>query len=135
MIRLIEGQYPNYKKLIPEKFKKSLALDRESFQTSLKRVSLLSHEKSKGILMKIDSDTMEISSKNESGHAKEQISVGYKGEELEVGFNSKYILEALSSFEEGDSQIYFDIQDDMSPGLIHSENDKNYKCVVMPMRI
>ena len=135
MIRLIEGQYPDYRRLIPKKLERSLVIDREIFQNTLKRVSLLSDEKSKGVSLKIKPGMMELTSQNETGDAKEEMSIDYKGKELQIGFNSRYILDVLSSFGENDKKIHFEIKDNMSPGLVQSEKDLDYKCVVMPMRI
>jgi len=81
MIRLIEGKYPNYKQLIPQKLQKDIKVNKELLQSSLKRVSLLSNQKSKGVTLAFKNNKMEISSNNpELGDAKEEIAINYKGE-------------------------------------------------------
>lgn len=134
MIRLIEGRYPNYQQLIPQNFSQHLLVKREALLSSLKRVSLLSNAKSKGVTLSISPGKMEITSNNpELGDAKEELEVEYKGNELKIGFNAKYILDVLSSMNEEKVQI--ELNDQLSPGLMRPHNDPSYTCVVMPMRI
>ena len=134
MVRLIEGKYPNYQQLIPQGLKKAATIDRDSLLSSIRRVSLLSNQKSKGVTIALTKDRMEISSNNpELGDAKEEIEVDYSGEDLKIGFNAKYILDILNSFSE--DRLSLELDGQLSPGLIRPENDKNYTCVVMPMRI
>lgn len=134
MVRLIEGKYPNYQQLIPQKAMKTANIDREIFLGSIRRVSLLSNHKSKGVTISLSSGKMEITSNNpELGDAKEEIDVDYSGEEMKIGFNAKYILDILNSFD--DQSLDLELDGQLSPGLIRPENDKKYTCVVMPMRI
>ncbi|MCB9072652.1 MAG: DNA polymerase III subunit beta [Bdellovibrionaceae bacterium] len=134
MVRLIEGKYPNYQQLIPQQMKKHASINRETFLGSIRRVSLLSNHKSKGITFNLTKGKLEISSNNpELGDAKEEIDVDYSGEDLKIGFNAKYIMDILNSFEDSSLELALDSQ--LSPGLIRPENDKSYTCVVMPMRI
>jgi len=134
MVRLIEGKYPNYKQLIPENLKKTASIGREALLSSIRRVSLLSNQKSKGVTIALSHGKMEISSNNpDLGDAKEEIEVKYDGEDLKIGFNARYILDILNSFDEDTLNLELDGQ--LSPGLIRPSSDKNYTCVVMPMRI
>ena len=134
MVRLIEGKYPNYQQLIPHGLKKTASIHRESLLSSIKRVSLLSNQKSKGVTIALADGKMEISSNNpELGDAKEEIDVDYTGEDLKIGFNAKYILDILNSFH--DDKLELELDGQLSPGLIRPSTDENYTCVVMPMRI
>lgn len=133
-IRLIEGKYPNYQQLIPQKLGLSLEVPRENLLASLKRVSLLSNQKSKGVTFSLTDGKMEITSNNpEMGDAKEEIEISYKGEDLKIGFNARYVLDVLASFSEDNLSI--SLNDHLSPGLIKPSLDNDYKCIVMPMRI
>ena len=77
---------------------------------------------------------MEITSNNpELGDAKEEIEVNYTGADLKIGFNAKYITDVLSAI--NDEEIDFEINDQLSPGIVRPHNDTSYTCVVMPMRI
>lgn len=134
LVRLIEGKYPNYKVLIPEKLESHAIMDRENLLSSLKRVSLLSNQKSKGVTLALSSGKMEIYSNSpELGDAKEEIQVSYEGDDFKIGFNARYILDVLSSFD--DSEVKFSFTNQLSPGLLSPVKDENYRCVVMPMRI
>ena len=134
MIRLIEGKYPNYQQLIPQQLKQRMVIKTSDLKSSLKRVSLLSNQKSKVVTLDIQNGKLQITSNNpELGDAKEELEVDYSGEPMKVGFNAKYILDVLNSV--NDEVIHFELNDQLSPGIIRPEQDQGYTCVVMPMRI
>lgn len=134
MVRLIEGKYPNYQQLIPQNLSNHAHVHRETLLSSLKRVSLLSNQKYKGVTLSLSPGKMEISSNNpELGDAKEEIEIRYKGSEIKIGFNARYMLDVLNSFD--DDEVDIDLNDQLSPGLMRPHNDNSYTCVVMPMRI
>lgn len=134
MVRLIEGKYPNYQQLIPQKLTNHALVNRETFLSSLKRVSLLSNQKYKGVTLSLSQNRMEITSNNpELGDAKEEIEIRYKGSDLKIGFNARYMLDVLNSFD--DDEVDIELNDQLSPGLMRPHNDASYTCVVMPMRI
>ena len=84
--------------------------------------------------MSLSKGMLEITSNNpDLGDAKEEIEIDYKGEEMKIGFNAKYILDVLNSFD--DESVDINLNDQLSPGLMRPHNDENYTCVVMPMRI
>jgi DNA polymerase-3 subunit beta len=134
MIRLIEGKYPNYSQLIPQNLKEHFLVQREALLASLKRVSLLSNSKSKGVTFTLAGGKMEITSNNpELGDAKEEIEVEYKGKDMKIGFNARYVLDVLTNMH--DEIVRVELNDQLSPGLIRPHQDASYTCVVMPMRI
>jgi DNA polymerase-3 subunit beta len=134
MIRLIEGKYPNYKQLVPQNLTEKVEINREELLSSLRRVSLLSNQKSKGVTLNFSSGKLEITSNNpELGDAKEELEVGYKGNELKIGFNARYIIDVLTSMD--DDKVQFNLKDQVSPGVVRPFKDNNYTCVIMPMRI
>ncbi len=134
LVRLIEGRYPNYQQLIPQDLKETVLVPRESLLSCLKRVSLLSNAKSKGITFHISSGRMEVTSNNpELGDAKEEIEVDYKGKDIKIGFNARYLLDILMATK--DEIMRLDLSDQVSPGLVRSVSDDSYLCVVMPMRM
>ena len=134
MVRLIEGKYPNYQQLIPQKLTNHAMVNRETLLASLKRVSLLSNQKYKGVTLSLYPGRMEISSNNpELGDAKEEIEIRYNGAEIKIGFNARYMLDVLNSFD--DDEVDIELNDQLSPGLMRPHNDASYTCVVMPMRI
>lgn len=134
MVRLIEGKYPNYQQLIPQNLKEHFLVQREALLSSLKRVSLLSNSKSKGVTFSLAGGKMEITSNNpELGDAKEEIEVEYKGKDMRIGFNARYVLDVLASMH--DDIVRMELNDQLSPGLLKPHQDSSYTCVVMPMRI
>ncbi len=134
MVRLIEGKYPNYSQLVPQNLKEHFLVQREALLSSLKRVSLLSNAKSKGVTFALAGGRMEITSNNpELGDAKEEIEVEYKGKDMRIGFNARYVLDVLGAMH--DDIVRVELNDQLSPGVIRPNDDQSYTCVVMPMRI
>lgn len=134
MVRLIEGRYPNYQQLIPQNVAHRLQINRQDLLDSVKRVSLLSNQKSKTIAFCLSNGRLQIKSNNpEMGDASEDMDINYQGSELRIGFNARYILDILSSF--SDDLVDFELIDQLSPGLIRPHNDHGHTCVIMPMRL
>ncbi len=133
MIRLIEGQYPNFEQFLPKEFNHKIEINREKFLSSLKRVSLLSTQNSKGVMFHLTDNKLEITSHNpQMGDAKEELEVNYAGESLKIGFNAKFIIDVLTSTDK--ENIFVHLQNDSSPGVIKPAGDDRYTCVVMPMK-
>lgn len=133
-IRLIEGEYPDYRPVIPKNVDRLVKLDRSDFNSALKRVSLLANEKSRAIKLSFQKDLLLISSSNpEMGEAREEIDVEYSGEPLEIGFNSKYLLECLAVMKSDKLEFHF--KDRLSPGILREAAQQNHTYVIMPMRI
>ncbi|MFN3395506.1 MAG: DNA polymerase III subunit beta [Thermodesulfovibrionales bacterium] len=133
LVRLIEGTYPNYEQVIPRN-DKVLKLKREDFLKTLKRVSIMSREKSNAVKMDISDGLLVISSSNpDLGEARDEIGVEYSGDALEIGFNARYIIDSLLAMK-GDI-VSFALHDQLSPSLLMEEGEENYKCVIMPMRL
>jgi len=134
MVRLIEGKYPNYQQLIPQNLKEHFLVQRESLLSALKRVSLLSNSKSKGVTFSLTKGRLDITSNNpELGDAKEELEVDYKGKDVKIGYNARYLLDLLSCMK--DDVVRVNFNDQLSPAIVHPHQDNSYTCVVMPMRI
>jgi DNA polymerase-3 subunit beta len=131
--RVIDGQFPGYDTVIPSNNDKRIIVNRELFIRALKRVSLLSDEKSKMVKCKIGKDMELISDTAGIGEAKERIDIKYDGEEVIIGLNAKYLIDVLTAADS--DEIFFDIKDPSSPTLFKPSNDDDYKCVIMPMRL
>jgi DNA polymerase-3 subunit beta len=94
----------------------------------------MSREKSNAVKFDLNENLITITASNpDLGEAKDQINVDYSGEELSLGFNARYLLDALSAIKS--DQVTFELQDSLSPTLLKEESAENYLCVVMPMRI
>ncbi len=133
-MRLIEGKYADYRRIIPESSQDSISLDREAFLASLKRISLMSSDKSRSVTFNLTPGMLQLSSQSpELGDAREDINIEYQGEELKIGFNSKYLIDALSTLE--GEKVLLEIRGKQNPGVIRSSEGPNHTNVVMPMRI
>ncbi|RYZ79345.1 MAG: DNA polymerase III subunit beta, partial [Proteobacteria bacterium] len=133
-VRLIEGQFPDYKQVIPKNNTRAVELDRDSFFSSLSRVSLLANEKSRGVKLFLSPGKLEISSSNpDIGEATEIIETSYQGEPLEIGFNAKYLQDTLNVMQV--PSVLFELNDRMSPGVIRLPETTQYISVLMPMRL
>jgi len=133
-MRLIEGKYADYRRIIPENSPDAISLDREAFLASLKRISLMSSDKSRSVTFNLTSGMLQLSSQSpELGDAREDINIEYQGEELKIGFNSRYLIDALSTLE--GEKVLLEIKGRQNPGVIRSSEGVNHTNVVMPMRI
>ena len=133
-IRLIEGQYPNYKRLIPTKKGSEVLISTEEFLSSLKRISVLTTARFKGVNFTFHNNKLSIHfSHPEVGEAFEELDCQYSGEDFKIRFNSKYILEILQSINEKNVKLL--LTDNSSPGLIRPQGREDYTCLVMPMKL
>jgi DNA polymerase-3 subunit beta len=133
-IRLIDGEYPDYRLVIPKAADRVVKMDRDVFNSALKRVSLLAHEKSRGVKIVVQEGTLTISSSNpDMGEAREEIDVEYKGEAIDIGFNSRYLLDCLTVLKS--DKLEFNLKDRLSPGILRGSTEHNHTYVIMPMRI
>lgn len=133
-MRLIEGKFPDYHQVIPKLADKILRASRHDFLLGLKRVSVLASEKSQSVRMKTQKGELTVSCVNpEAGEATDDVPVEYSGPDIEIGFNAKYIIDALSSITENNIMVKF--TDPLSPTLITGMSDDRHQCVIMPMRI
>jgi DNA polymerase III subunit beta len=133
-IRLIDGEYPDYRPVIPKNTEKRVGIDRQGFSSALKRVSLLANEKSRGVKLTLQESMLTISSSNpDMGEAREEVDIEYSGEPLEIGFNSKYLLESLNVMKA--EKLEFCLKNQLSPGILREVGQENHTYVIMPMRI
>ena len=132
--RLIEGQFPNYEAVMPKGHPGRLLVSRATLQGALRRVAVIAEERNKPVRMTLTPASLKLSaSSQELGEAEEAIDVDYTGQEVIMGFNSRYLLDALSAVEK--DPVAFEFKDGLSPGVVKSVEDEGYCCVIMPMRI
>lgn len=133
-IRLIAREYPKYQAVIPAKTSFALRADRDAFFNAVRRIKIMSNEKSNGVRVTIDQGEMLIAANHPSlGHAQERLQVQYTGKKMEVGFNARYLIDALSVFGTGD--IALELNNELSPVLIKSESMPNYLGLIMPLKL
>lgn len=134
VMRLIDGQFPDYQRVIPPEGEKQVAVPRGRFLESLRRISLLSAEKTNAVRIELSENLLRITANNpDLGEAKDDLAVAYKGPTITVGFNARYLIDVLSVMEGED--VVFELGDEHSPGVIHAPGDRTCTAVVMPMRV
>ena len=132
--RLIEGQFPNYEAVIPKAQPGKLAMSRLALIAALRRVAVMAEERNKPVKLTLAPTSLKLSaSSSELGEAEEALTVDYAGDEVTIAFNSRYILDALSPLDE--DAVVFEFKDALSPGVVKTAADDDYRCVIMPMRI
>src|SRR5487761_1725571 len=132
--KLIDGRFPEYGRVIPAKPPKAVLADRELLRQALQRPAILSNEKYRGIRLAMRTDLLTIQAHNpEQEEAEDHVEVVYAGDEVEIGFNVNYLLDALSAIE-GD-KVEIGLTDSNSRCLLHAPGLTQTRYVVMPMRL
>ncbi|MBN1225070.1 MAG: DNA polymerase III subunit beta, partial [Candidatus Aminicenantes bacterium] len=134
--RIIEGKFPNYEAVIPQDNTSMMTVDREEMTDAIRRVSLLSTERSKGVKFNIRKGEISLFSSNpEIGEARDRIKANYDGEDLEIGFNSQYLLDFLTTIKS--EMVCLEFKDENSAVLLRPEasDEIQYLYVLMPMKI
>jgi DNA polymerase-3 subunit beta len=132
--KLIDGRFPEYNRVIPAAPPKAVVADREVLRAALQRTSILANEKYRGIRLALKKNTLTLQAHNpEQEEAEEQVEVNYKGDELEVGFNVGYLLDALAAVD--GSEVEIGVTDGNSSCLIRAPGTTSARYVVMPMRL
>lgn len=134
IIRLLEGDFPQYVDIIVKNEGHDIILDRQLFLMMLKRMSILSSDEYKGVIFHFTKDKLVINSTNpDIGESKEDMDLAYKGEPVEVMYNPRFFIDTLGVLDE--DKVVLNIVDNQKPCKIEGENDKSYLSVIMPMRI
>jgi DNA polymerase-3 subunit beta len=130
--KLIEGNYPNYRQVIPSEAKERITLEREIFLNAVRRVSLLASEKSNSVKLIFSKGNMDIVAVTpDVGEAKESLPVMYKGKDFSIAFNPEFLMAPLRNLP--NDEVFLDLIDEMSPGVIKIHGPFLY--VLMPMRL
>ena len=132
--KLIDGRFPEYERVIPQESSNELTADREALRGALQRTAILSNEKYRGIRLIIrDSGVVMQAHNPEQEEAEEELEVGYAGEDIEIGFNVNYLLDALGAVD--GEEVRMSVLDGNSSCLIRQPGSDECKFVVMPMRL
>jgi DNA polymerase-3 subunit beta len=134
IIRLLEGDFPQYGDIIVKIDGHDIPLDRQLFLMTLKRMSILSSEEYKGVIFHFNQGKLLINSTNpDIGESKEDMDISYKGDPVEVMYNPKFFIDTLGVID--DDNIILNIIDEEKPCKVEGENDKSFLSLIMPMRI
>jgi DNA polymerase-3 subunit beta len=132
--KLIDGRFPEYERVIPKESSNELTADKALFRGALQRTAILSNEKYRGIRLIIRDSGVVIQAHNpEQEEAEEELEVSYSGEDIEIGFNVNYLLDALGAIE--GEEVTLSVLDSNSSCLIRQPGRDDGKFVVMPMRL
>jgi len=130
--KLIEGNYPNYKQVIPGETKERVSLVREEFLHALRRAEIMTSEKANSVKLSFGKNKLEITANSpEVGEAKETLAINYKGAEMAIAFNPKYMIDPLNAL--ANDEVFLELIDELSPGVLKINWPFLY--VVMPMRL
>ena len=133
-MRLIEGEFPNYRQVIPSERGQQLSLPTEAFTHALRRVALLSVERSRAVKFELSEGQLRLSSNNpDLGDAREELDIDYAGETTSIAFNARYLLDAVTAARS--KEIRFGFRDALSPAELSPADDGDALAVVMPMRL
>ena len=136
--RILDGEFLNYKSVIPNSWETRIKVNKNSLQNSFERISLISSssiekEKKYPVKVSVDIGKITISCTNQTGDAKEEIYISTEGKNIEVGFNPKYFLDSLKVIE--DEEVFVEFGTNISPCLIKSVENNEYVYMILPIRL
>ena len=132
--RLIEGTFPNYEQVIPKKHDKQIVLKVKETLSAVKQMSLLTSDKASTVKFTFGKNVLRISASSQGlGSGEVEIDIENAGPNMEIAFNPMFLIDILKNADE--DQVAVELTNSLNPALIRPFNDKNYLCVVMPMRI
>ncbi len=132
--KVIDGKFPDYKKVVPTSNDKTLTVSSKDFINSIERVASVSLDRKEGVKLSIGKDNIQLSVNSaNSGEGNERIDANFSSDNLNISFNSKYLIDIASEIE--DKNLKMNLKDSVSPVLIEDISDKNSYYVIMPMKI
>ena len=132
--KLLDGTFPDYSRVIPDQNDKLITISNQLISEAVDRVSTVSTDKTRAIKININKGSLLISATNpDKGSASENVDVDYDGEEVEIGFNSKYVLDVARQIK--GNEILIKLSDSVSPTLVYDKDDTEVLFVLMPMRV
>lgn len=132
--RLIEGQFPNYERIIPTEYERKLTIPAESFLLSVKRASILARENNNRVTIKTEGDQLIVTAESgEVGKAYEELEIVKEGDDIEIVFNVKYLLDFLNAV--GSDGIFFEMKGPLETAVIKPVGKDDYLYVIMPMHL
>jgi DNA polymerase III subunit beta len=137
VIRLIDGEFPEYDQVIPKENDKKLLMEKSLVSGCLRRVSIMASDRVEGVKLSLKDNALELSSYHQDfGDATEELTVVYQGSTLEVGFNARYLIDALNVIDT--EEVLMELRDEGSPVILKPTNVGTLHdqiCIIMPMRI
>ena len=132
--RLIEGQFPNYEKVLPDSCDRRVTINREALTDTLRRMLIVAREDANRVVLRGSDGMLTITADSQDvGHAEEEIAATLEGEEPEIAFNARYLLDALQAI--GEEEVVIELSQPLSPGTLKPQDSDDYVYVIMPMQI
>ncbi|MGI5850134.1 MAG: DNA polymerase III subunit beta [Christensenellales bacterium] len=131
--RVLQGDYVKYKNILPNEFTTRLIVNKQSLQNSLERASILARQSKTNLVnLKINGDILTITSDSEIGKAREEVSIMLTGKNLDISFNSRYLLDVLKEVD--DEEVVFEMNTSISPCMIRPIQGESYLYLVLPVK-
>jgi DNA polymerase-3 subunit beta len=133
-IRLIAKEYLKYQAVIPKKTIFTATVERDYLLNAVKRIKIMANEKSNGVKISFRKNEMIIIANHPSlGDAQEKFAMNYSGDDFDIGFNAKFLIESLSVF--NDEEVKIEFNNELSPIVIKSNKNQNFLCIIMPLKL
>jgi DNA polymerase-3 subunit beta len=133
-VSLVDGDYPDYRRVIPAEKGVVLGVDKDKLLHTLRRMSVISSDRYNGVIMTMSPGKIVLNSNNpDVGEANDEIDVVYEGEGKSVGYNVTYLTDAIDVIDE--ERIDFEVGEGMKPGIVRAVGNENYFCIVMPLKL
>ena len=132
--RLLEGKFVNYISLLPQEHKILVEVNKQDLQSCIERASLMSKDSNSNLItLDFNEDNVIITSNSQLGKVREELNVNLQGGELQIAFNSRYILDVLKNID--GNEIYMEMTSSVSPCIIRSKSNDNSRYLVLPVRL
>ena len=133
-VSLVDADYPDYKRVIPSEKGIDITLEKESFLHALRRMNVVSSERYSGVILSLSKGKMILNSTNlDVGEAMEEIDIVYDGDEVDVGFNVNYLIDAIAVITQ--DNIMFEVGMGLKPSVLKPADSDGFLCIVMPLKI
>ncbi|MBX7311611.1 DNA polymerase III subunit beta [Clostridium chauvoei] len=132
--RLLDGKFVNYESLLPQEYKILVNVNKQKLQNCIERASLMAKDGNSNLIkLDVQEDTLIITSNSQLGKVREEVSINLRGEDIQIAFNSRYLLDVLKTME--DDEVVMQMTSSVSPCVIKGKNMENAKYLVLPVRL
>jgi DNA polymerase-3 subunit beta len=132
--RLIEGQFPNFERVVPKEYKRKWSLEVDAFQDAVRRAAIVARENAHRVALKTIDDKLAISSESGTiGKAYEEVELVREGDDLEIAFNARFLLDTIAAVDT--DGLHIELQGPHNPGVVKPADGEDYLCVIMPMQL
>ncbi|MGL5381550.1 DNA polymerase III subunit beta [Clostridium sp.] len=132
--RLLDGKFVNYISLLPQEYKILVNVNKQELQNGIERASLMAKDGNSNLIkLDVQEDTLVITSNSQLGKVREEVSISLQGEDVQIAFNSRYLLDVLKNME--DDEVRLEMTSSVSPCVLKGKNTQNAKYLVLPVRL